>query len=153
MARSGPEVITLIAATMFVGALLPLQALINGRLGAHLANPIWAGAQQHCVGAASMLVVALALRAQFPSAAQLAGPPLWAWLGGALGAAYVMVALIATPRLGAGPAVVAAIAGQLVASLLLDHFGVLHERKPIDWTALAGVLLVGAGAFLILRRT
>ena len=37
-------------------------------------------------------------------------------------------------------------------TLLLDHFGVLHERRPIDWTAVAGVLLVGAGAVLIMRR-
>jgi transporter family-2 protein len=113
---------------------------------------MWAGALQNTVGALAMIVVAFALRAQFPSASQLASPPLWAWLGGALGATYVMVALIATPRLGAGPAVVAMIAGQMVASLALDHFGVLHERRPIDLSAVAGVVLVGAGAFLIMRR-
>jgi transporter family-2 protein len=151
MARSATEM-TLVAAAVFAGALLPLQALINGRLGSHLASPLWAGALQNTVGALAMIAVALALRAQFPSGAQLAAPPVWAWLGGALGATYVMIAMIATPRLGAGPAIVAMIAGQMAASLLLDHFGVLHERKPIDWTAVAGVLLVGAGAFLILRR-
>ncbi len=151
MTRS-PTEITLMAAAVLAGALLPLQALINGRLGAHLANPMWAGALQNTVGALAMIVVAFALRAQFPSAAQLASPPAWAWLGGVLGATYVMIALLATPKLGAGPAIVAMIAGQMVASLALDHFGVLHERKPIDWTAVAGVLLVGAGAFLIMRR-
>lgn len=151
MARSATDM-ALIAAAVLAGALLPLQALINGRLGAHLANPVWAGALQNTVGALAMIAVAFALRAQFPSAAQLASPPLWAWLGGALGATYVMIALIATPKLGAAPAIVAMIAGQMVASLLLDHFGVLHERKPIDWTAIAGVALVGAGAFLIMRR-
>jgi transporter family-2 protein len=151
MARSATE-ITLLAAAVLAGALLPLQALINGRLGAHLSNPIWAGALQNTVGAVSMIAVAFALRAQFPSAGQLASPPAWAWLGGALGATYVMVALIATPRLGAGSTIVAMIGGQMVASLALDHFGVLHERKPIDLSALAGMLLVGAGAFLIMRR-
>jgi len=151
MTRSATE-LTLIAATVLAGALLPLQALINGRLGAHLASPIWAGALQNVIGAVVMVTAAFLLRAQFPSAGQLAAPPAWAWVGGALGATYVMAALLATPRLGAGPAVVGMIAGQMVASLLLDHFGVLHERKPIDWTAIAGVLLVGAGAFLIMRR-
>jgi transporter family-2 protein len=151
MARSATE-ITLIAAAVMAGALLPLQALINGRLGAHLANPLWAGALQNIVGAVAMVAVALALRAQFPSAAQLSSPPLWAWLGGAMGATYVLIALIATPRLGAGAAIVAMIGGQMAASLLLDHFGVLHERKPVDAGAVMGLLLVGAGAFLILRR-
>ena len=151
MDRSATE-ITLMAAAVLAGAFLPLQALINGRLGAHLGNPMWAGALQNTVGALAMIVVALALRAQFPSAAQLTSPPIWAWMGGALGAAYVMIALIATPRLGAAAAIVGMIAGQMVASLALDHFGVLHERKPIDLTAVAGVVLVGAGAFLIMRR-
>jgi transporter family-2 protein len=151
MARSGVEIM-LIAAAVLAGALLPLQGLINGRLGTSLGAPMWAGALQNTVGAISMIAVAFVLRAQFPSASQLASPPLWAWLGGALGATYVMVALIATPRLGAGATIVAMIAGQMVASLALDHFGVLHERKPIDWTAVLGVLLVGAGAVIILRR-
>ena len=152
MARTAAD-ITLMAASVAAGALLPLQALINGRLGAHLANPIWAGALQNTIGALAMIAVALAFRAQFPTAAQLAGPPPWAWLGGFLGATYVMVALLATPRLGAGAAIVAMIAGQMVASLALDHFGVLHERRPIDWTAVAGAVLVFAGAFLIMRRS
>ena len=151
MGRSATEII-LMAAAVLAGALLPLQALINGRLGAHLASPLWAGALQNTVGALAMIAVAFALRAQFPSGAQLAAPPPWAWLGGVLGATYVMIALVATPRLGAAPAIVATIAGQMIASLALDHFGVLHERKAIDWTALAGVALVGAGAFLIMRR-
>jgi transporter family-2 protein len=142
----------LIAATIFAGAVLPLQALINGRLGAHLQTPMWAGALQNTVGALAMIAVALAMRAPFPTGGQLASPPPWAWLGGVLGATYVMIALVATPRLGAGPAIVGMIAGQMVASLALDHFGVLHEKKPVDLGAIAGVLLVGAGAFLIMRR-
>ena len=151
MARSAPE-FALIAATVLAGALLPLQALINGRLGAYLANPVWAGALQNVVGALAMIAVAFALRTPFPATAQLASPPSWAWLGGGLGATYVMIALIATPRLGAGPTVIAAIAGQMIASLLLDHFGVLHARRPIDLPAIAGMILVAAGSVIILRR-
>jgi transporter family-2 protein len=142
----------LIAAAIAAGALLPLQALVNGRLGEHLASPPWAAALQNLVGALAMLAVAVALRPQPPSAAQLAAPPIWAWAGGAMGATYVLVALLATPRLGAGAASVAIIAGQLAAALLFDHFGVLHARKPIDLSALAGMALVAAGAVIILRR-
>jgi transporter family-2 protein len=142
----------LIVGAILAGALLPLQALVNGRLGQHLGEPTWAAALQNVAGALAMLAVAVALRPQPPSAAQLAAPPLWAWAGGAMGAAYVLIALIATPRLGAGPAAVAIIAGQLAAALLFDHFGVLHARKPIDLQALGGIALVAAGAVIILRR-
>jgi uncharacterized membrane protein YdcZ (DUF606 family) len=36
--------------------------------------------------------------------------------------------------------------------MLLDHFGVLHERRPISLTTVAGVALLVGGAALILRR-
>jgi transporter family-2 protein len=147
-----PSEITLIAGTVVAGALLPLQALINGRLGGHLGSPFWAAALQNLVGAACMLGVVAALRPALPSGGQLAGVPPWAWVGGALGMIYVVVALLAAPRLGAGPAMSGIILGQLVSALLLDHFGVLHERRPIDVTAVAGVLLLAAGAGLLLLR-
>ncbi len=142
----------LVVATVFAGALLPLQALVNGRLGGYLQSPPWAATLQNVVGALAMLAVAMAMRPQPPTASQLAAPPLWAWAGGLMGATYVLIALLATPRLGAAPAVVAIMAGQLAASLVFDHFGVLHEKKPIDLQAIVGIALVGVGAVIILRR-
>ena len=151
MARTASE-ITLIAGTVAAGALLPLQALINGRLGGYLGSPYWAASIQNLVGAACMLAVVAALRPALPNAGQVSAVPLWGWIGGALGMVYVFVALTATPRLGAAPAIAGIIFGQLVSSLLLDHFGVLHARRPIDFGSIAGVLLLGAGAALLLRR-
>lgn len=134
------------------GAMLPLQALVNGRLGGALGSPLWASMLQNLVGALAMGSVILMTRTAAPSGGQLAATPAWAWVGGALGMIFVISALLAAPKLGATRAIAAVIVGQLVASLLLDQFGVLHPRRPATLETLGGVLLLAAGAALVLRR-
>ncbi|HUO11146.1 MAG TPA: DMT family transporter [Caulobacteraceae bacterium] len=149
--KSTGEVL-LIGLALAAGAMLPLQALVNARLGAQLSAPLWAATLQNVLGAAAMGLMVLAMRVPAPDVAEVARAPVWTWAGGVLGATYVLIALLATPRLGATRAMVAIITGQLVASLLFDHFGVLQARREIDLRALAGVAVLGVGAWLILGR-
>jgi transporter family-2 protein len=142
----------LVVLALIAGALLPLQALINGRLSGALGNPFWASIGQNVVGTTAMALVVLSIRAAPPPAGQFIAAPAWAWLGGALGAAYVLAALVATPRLGATRAVAAIIAGQLIASVLLDQFGVLHPARPATLRVIGGVALLSLGAALVLTR-
>jgi len=137
---------------LIAGALLPVQAILNGRLGVQLANPFWASMLQNVIGAGLMALVVLALRTAPPTAGQLAAAPIWIWAGGLLGATYVLFTLLATPQLGATRAMVAIITGQLVASVALDHFGLLQARRPIDLRTLGGLLLLAGGAAVILGR-
>jgi transporter family-2 protein len=134
------------------GAALPLQALINGRLGASLGSPLWASMLQNLVGASAMAVVVLISREPAPAVARIAAAPAWSWAGGLLGAFFVFSALMATPRLGATRAITVVIVGQLVASVLLDQFGVLHARRAASWETVVGVILLTAGAIFVLRR-
>jgi transporter family-2 protein len=151
MARSTGET-ALAAAVLGAGALLPLQALINARLGVRLGSPLWAAAAQNAVGVLAMLCVIAALRPPTPTLGQVGAAPLWIWGGGMMGMVYVFTLLTAAPQLGAARAMTAAVVGQLLCAMLLDHFGVLHERRPIDLTTAGGVVLLAAGAALILRR-
>jgi transporter family-2 protein len=76
--------------------------------------------------------------------------PWYAWLGGLYGAFFVGVAAFAAPRIGVGVLLTAAVAGQLAAAVVLDHYGLLGlARHPISVTRVAGVLLVFAGAWLV----
>lgn len=131
------------------GAVLPLQALINARLGVSMNGPIWAAAISFAVGTVGLLGYLLVQRAPVPSFAQAATVPAWAWFGGLLGAFYVAAAATTVPKLGAAALISLVILGQMTASLLLDHFGVLstgHAITPLR--ALGGAMLVG-GAMLI----
>ena len=134
---------------LFAGALFPTQTGINAQLRASVGNPWWATLISFAVGTLSVGLYLLIMRVPFPSELP---PPSWKWIGGALGVAYVGLALILAPRLGAGALVSTVIAGQLIASLALDQFGWLgYAQHAITFPRVAGALLVAAGAWLIGR--
>lgn len=151
MFRSSAET-ALIALVFAAGAVLPLQALINARLGTHLHSPLWGAAAQNIIGAVGMLIIIALMRPVTPTLSDFAGVPAWAWLGGLCGMLYVFSVLVAAPKLGAAPMMVCVIAGQMIAAIALDHFGVLHDRRPINLTTVAGAVLLLAGAALVLRK-
>ena len=143
---------TYVSLGLIAGIVLPLQAMMNGRLGQHLGGPVWAATVSFFIGTCGLLVYQLVQRAAVPSAAQFSAVPLWLFAGGFLGAVYVASATIVAPRLGATALFSLVIFGQLVASLLLDHFGVLSaESHPVNFLRVLGVVMVFCGAMLALR--
>lgn len=138
-----------------VGALLPLQALINARLGQLTLGPLFASLASFAVGTTALLALWAAWRPGVPAHGGgwqgLAQAPWWAWTGGLIGAAFVTAATVLVPRLGAASLICLVVFGQLAGSLVLDHLGVLHARQPVDLLKLAGVALVGAGMLLVVR--
>jgi transporter family-2 protein len=76
----------------------------------------------------------------------------WQWFGGLASALYVTSAIVLFPRLGAVVTVGLFIAGQMIASLLLDGGGLLGvEREPIGVGDGLGIAAVLAGVALIVR--
>jgi transporter family-2 protein len=140
----------LIGITLLAGAGLPLQAGINAQLIRWAGHAITSALVSFAVGTACLAVVALASRVPWPAA--LAGAPAWAWMGGPIGAVFVAAAAVLAPKLGAAFFVGVVVAGQMVASILLDHFGVLgFARHPVSAMRLVGALLLVAGVALIRR--
>lgn len=136
---------------VIAGVLIAVQAPTNAMLGKALAAPMWAALISFLVGSAALLAVALAVSPR-PSVAGLRDLPWYAWVGGFYGAFFVAVATFTAPRLGIGVLLTAAIAGQLAAALVLDHFGMLGlDRHPINLARLLGLALVVAGAVLVRR--
>ncbi|HWA42439.1 MAG TPA: DMT family transporter [Hypericibacter adhaerens] len=134
------------------GAALSLQALINARLAAGLGGALWAAAVSFFVGGAGLLGVQLATRATWPAMERAAAIPYWVWCGGFLGAVFVASVIASVPRLGNTSVFGLVIFGQLAASLLLDHFGVLATNPhPVNAVRLIGAALVLGGAVMVLK--
>ena len=78
----------------------------------------------------------------------------WIYLtGGLLGAAYITAVLVTVRSLGAGGVVAATIAGQLAISVVVDQFGLLGvERQPLSAAKIAGLALLAAGTYLVVRE-
>ena len=111
---------------------------------------MWATLASLVVSILVLAPIMLAMRLPLPSLAFIAKAPMWMWAGGAFGVCFISLALVLLPRLGASGFMALALAGQVVASLLLDHFGWfgLVERQVTLPKLLGAVLLIG-GVVLI----
>ncbi|WP_149193655.1 DMT family transporter [Luteimonas suaedae] len=134
-----------------VGVLLPLQALINARLGHATEGPLFASFVSFLVGTLALGAALLVMRTSLPNAQTVTSQPSWVWLGGLIGALYVLSATVLVPRLGAAALICLIVFGQVAGSLLFDHFGVLNATRPVDVWRLLGAALVAMGAVLVVR--
>jgi transporter family-2 protein len=130
------------------GAMLPIQFGINAQLATWVGGSLRAAFISFLVGAAALLLAVLATARGWPDRAGDA--PWWVWTGGLLGAFYVLGSIVTAPKLGAATLVAVILAGQAIASLLVDHFGwVGFEEEPITVLRVVGVLLLAGGVALV----
>ncbi len=80
--------------------------------------------------------------------------PAWLWIGGLLSVYIVLAITVGPPRIGVAATVGIVIAGNLVMAALIDRYGLFGQDViPIDRWRLLGLVLVAAGAALLLSRT
>lgn len=133
------------------GAFMAVQAPTNALIGKATASPIAAALISFAVGTIALAGI-LAAGGWVRVTPELKSLPWYAWLGGLYGAFFVAVAAFGAPRIGVGALLTAAVAGQLVAALLLDHFGLLGlEKHPVNIARIAGLALVFVGAAIVRR--
>ena len=96
------------------------------------------------------LIVIVFLKLTKPEISTLSNVPYWAWAGGIIGVIYITSALMLTPRLGATSFIVCVIAGQLIASLVIDSFGLVGlAAKEINPARILGVTCVFIGSLIV----
>jgi transporter family-2 protein len=137
-----------IAALSGVG--IAAQAMINARLSEAIHSSIWAAVVSFVVGLAGLLAVALGSREAVPSVQSGAGHPWWIWCGGFFGAAFIYLAVILAPRLGAALLIGAVIVGQILGSLVIDHYGLFGTpMHRMNLPRLIGAALLLGGIALV----
>ena len=140
-------------ACLVAGAPIPVQAGVNANLSRQaLSHPVLAALVSFAVGTVALLCVALAMRLPLSNLQKISSTPLWMWTGGFLGAFLVTATVVVAPRLGASVMLALLVASQMLASVLMDHFGVLgypqHTATP---GRLLGAALIVVGVLLIRR--
>ena len=131
---------------------LTLQIGMNSRLRTVLQNANQAALISFLVGTAALVGLLLATRTPLPPRDTLASVPVWAWLGGLMGAFYVAISTVVASQLGTASLLGLALLGQVTMALVADHFGWMGlPEHPITLTRLAGVALLGAGVWLVTR--
>ncbi len=79
--------------------------------------------------------------------------PKWQLVGGILGAFFVLVQVLVVPKIGVSSTLLAIIVGQIILSVIIDHFGLFSaERRPVDINKIAAVLLMFIALFLYNKK-
>ncbi len=134
------------------GVALPVQAGVNAQLAGRTGDAMRAAMISFVVGAVALTALNLLPGHSWRGIGTLLGIPWWLWIGGLLGAMYVILTIIAAPRLGAATLVAAGVTGQAIASIALDNFGwVGFTRHPVTPGRLAGTALLLLGLVLVRR--
>ena len=106
-----------------IGLLLPIQVGFNTEIAQRISSPVTASFFSFAVGTVGLMICLLASRAPWPDFNAIITIPKWLWLGGFIGAFAVFGGIVSGPKIGLLSLVALVLAGQLVASLILDHYG------------------------------
>ena len=132
------------------GLALTIQVGINSTLRRGLGNPTTATLVSFLVGTVGLALFLLLTRATLPTKAAIASVPTWAWFGGLVGAFYVATTVIVGPRLGSATLLALVVLGQLLAALVIDHYGWIgFPEHPISTLRIVGAILLFVGVLLI----
>jgi transporter family-2 protein len=135
--------------SLAAGVLLAVQAGANAQLAKAAGSPFVATTLQ--LGVAALLLLGAALiTGSVAALSLLPNAPWWHVVGGTASAFYVVSAILLFPRIGAVVTVGLFIAGQVLASMALDVFGLLGIAPTgLSLAGATGAVLVLAGAALI----
>jgi transporter family-2 protein len=140
-----------VAFALVAGVAGSLQVVVNATLGRRI-GVVDAAAFGSVV--AMLVLVAATFVVRNGDGVQAAlKQPAWLWLGGVMGALIVTAIAYSPPRIGVFATIGIIVAGQLVMGALIDAFGLFGvERIPLHPARVTGLVLLAAGALLVLRR-
>ncbi len=116
-ARTEPKPV-LLGLLVFAGFCFAGQQAVNARLGRTTGEPLVAATVNFAVGGAVLTAVTLIVVGGGPPNGW--GAPPLDWIGGLLGAAFVIVSALVVPVIGVLRLTLAAVAGQSAGALVLD---------------------------------
>ena len=148
MSGSAPAVLFAIAG----GAAVAVQVGINADLGKRI-GVLETIAFTALVTFAVLLPIVLVARRGIGGFADLSNTPPWLLTGGILGAVALGGLVFSPPAIGAFATLAIFLAAQLGLGFFIDAFGLFGaERTGVTVSRVAGLVLLAAGAVLVLRR-
>ena len=134
---------------LIAGVATAVEAPTNALLKQNVSSLAFTTFVTMAVGAMGAGLVVLIVRPQLQPS-WVSTTPWYTFVGGLYGAAIVAISAYATPKLGAGPAMVMVVTAQVVTGVTLDHLGALGlEKHPVSWLRIVGCLVAVGGAVLV----
>ena len=99
------------------------------------------------------LALLLVARQGFGELTAAARQPVWLWTGALMSLIIVLAITVAGSRIGVIATISILLAGQFAAGVAIDRWGLLGaERVGVGWWKIVGIVLLGIGAALTLKR-
>jgi bacterial/archaeal transporter family-2 protein len=137
---------------LLAGAMMPTQAATNNKMAVFVDSPVLAAFISFFVGTIALFVYIMLTGTPLGSLSSAKDAPAIAWVGGLMGAFFVAATVALVPRLGVAMTFSVLIAGQMMVTLVIDHFGLLGVPvKEVSFARIGGILLITAGVVLIRR--
>lgn len=127
------------------GAVLAVQAYVNGRLGRSLGSPEHAAVINNVVGLAVLVALTVTTRGAPRAVRRWRDVRAWYLLGGLGGAMFVAAGAIAAPRIGVALLSLALVCGQTTGSLVADRLGL----SPAGRQHITAIRLLGVGLAVV----
>jgi transporter family-2 protein len=141
----------LVLSAMAAGAANPFQSGVNAELNKQLRQPVWSTLVVYVTGICGLFLILLCLRQSCPLH-KVSSVPWWAWMGGLISVVPTIIGLTIAYRMESGSFTGVSVTVSLIASILLDHFGLVgftqHSASPIR---IAGCGLMIAGLWMIAK--
>lgn len=135
--------------TFAVGILITVHMAINSMAGISVGDPRISNAVFWLTGSVTAIATVIAGGSGIGIFKKVAGVPPWLWIGGVIGAGIAVYASFVIPKIGVANLTLLFVVGQLLASAVLAHFGLLGSPKdPLTAWKLGGLCLVCAGTLL-----
>jgi transporter family-2 protein len=142
----------LVIVAVLIGGMLSVQGSVNSHLGAFLKHPLQAAFVNFFVGTVALFALNVLFRTEIPGTKELMRVPAYLFFGGVLGAIFVTSVVMLIPKIGVSTMLAASVAGQLIVSSVIDHFGFFNVPvHPFSMGRMGGILLLLTGVFLVQR--
>ncbi|MEO1434942.1 MAG: DMT family transporter [Bacteroidota bacterium] len=140
----------LLGLAVLAGAVLPVQAGLNAKVGKAVGDPVYAALISFVIGSIGLFLYVLASKTAFNQISETYTLNWSVWTAGLLGAFYVAAVVILVPKIGTALTFGLVVAGQLGLSLFIDHYGLLGiPAHQINWQRIVGIIAIIAGVLLI----
>ncbi len=137
--------------TFLVGAIIPVQAVLNARLGRQTGGPLMGALMSFCTGTLCLLILNAGVNTSaLLSLKPAATAPWYIWLGGFIGAIFVGYITWVNQQQSFALTFSLVVSGQIFISLLIDHFGLFGAAvSTITLEKIIGATLIIGGVILI----